>query len=315
MLFKNPFLVKMMLIIALFLFLTPQLLHSQEKLLDVLSDELNRNMDALQKEEVKPYYMNYRVDEVVNTRVVASFGNLTASSDSKENLLTVMVRVGSPDLDNYHEIRGGMGFSFGGMGTTKMPLDDNEDAVRQQLWKTTNKKYKDAIDKFAKVKANVAVKVAEEDKSDDFSKQKVGSYYEAPLSGEATKFDAKLWEEKVKKYSKPFLNHPDIFNGVAGVMFKYERKYFVSTEGAKIAQNMVYIRLFISGSIKADDGMVLPLNKSYFAYTVEGLPSDAKVLEDVTALVEKLKELKDAPLVEPYTGPCLLSGEASAQCK
>lgn len=61
----------------------------------------------------------------------------------------------------------------------------------------------------------------------------------------------------------------------------------------------------------ADDGMELPLNKSYFAYFPDELPSPSQIEKDLKEISLKLSELKVAPLVQPYTGPALLSGSAS----
>ncbi len=286
--------------------------EAQDKLLDILYDELNRQMTGLKDQETPPYYMNYRVDELFTTEVISSFGNLTKSKESKKRILTIMVRVGNNELDNFHELREDYNrYMYRRSGTIKLPLEDTADAIRQVLWKETDNTYREALSKFAKVKANVAVKVEEEDKSPDFSKEKASEYYEPPVKPGEINFDLSLWEEKIKNYSKPFLDNPDIFIGNANINFTIERKYFVSSEGAKIAQNRVYARLYIGGSIKSEDGMVLPLYKSYFAFKPENLPDDEEIISDVNEIVKKLKALKDAPVVEPYAGPALLSGIAA----
>ncbi len=312
--FYQKFLLKKILLgAALFLMFVPQVIIAQEKLLDIMSGELERNMEVLKNQENPPYYINYRIDDISGFYIKASFGDLIKSDETKERLLTVMVRVGDNELDNFHEMResGGFGFYFPGGNKVYLPIEDNENAICQMLWLQTDKIYKEATDKYAKVKANIAVKVEEEDKSPDFSKEKVYQYYEPLLKPEDIKFDSKKWEEKVKMYSKIFLDNPDILKGDVSIRFKVERKYFVSSEGGKIAQNMVYVRLYISGSIKADDGMVLPLNESYFAYSTTDLPDDKEVINDVNELVKKLELLRIAPVVEPYAGPALLSGPAS----
>ena len=62
------------------------------------------------------------------------------------------------------------------------------------------------------------------------------------------------------------------FTGEATFTYKVERKYFVSSEGSKIAQNLVYSRIMLNGEIKANDGMELPLYKDFFAFKPSGLP-------------------------------------------
>lgn len=63
--------------------------------------------------------------------------------------------------------------------------------------------------------------------------------------------------------------------------------------------------------MKADDGMELPLNMSYFAYDPKDLPSNDRMIADAKDMVKRLTVLRDAPVVDPYTGPAILSGPAS----
>ena len=296
--------------VLLFLPLIIQAAEIQDELIELMSEEIDRQMSALKNEEVPPYFMSYRIDEVKTKRISSSFGNLTNSEETDERLLTAEVRVGDYKLDSSHELRDDFSrYIYNFSSGKKLPLENDPDAIKQVLWNETDKKYKEAVDKLAKVKANIAVKVEEEDLSPDFSIEEASVYFEPKLK--VKPFDTKLWEEKVKKYSKPFLKDGSIFDCYASVKFSNERKYFVSSEGGKITQNISYIRLFISGSIKSDDGMVMPLHQTYFAYNSEDLPSDEVILADVQEMVKKLTALKNAPVAEPFTGPALLSGETA----
>ena len=285
-------------------------LLAQDSLAAILAGELAREMAELAKQEVPPYYLSYRVDDVYAANVQASFGDLIESKDDRFRMLTVQVRVGSPALDNTHELRGGWDYLDAGWGSfnaAEMPLEDTTAAIRQALWKATDTEYRESVDMLARVKANVAVKVAEEDRSPDFSAAPAAVYFEPPLKPEDRTFDRAAWEEKVKKYSKPFLDDPDIFDSEASIRFTVTRKYFVSSEGARVVHNQAAARLAIYARIKAADGMVLPLFKDYFAFRPADLPDDSTVLRDVREIVRKLTVLKTAPIVDPYAGPALLT--------
>jgi TldD protein len=287
--------------------------YAQDKLLDLLKSELQREMTGLKNEENPPYYMSYRVKDVYKTSVSASFGTLVNSNETDKRYLTISVRVGSNELDNTHEIRDQYGSFLSGLPTLEtLPKEYSPDAIRQIIWKATNTAYRQAADKYAKVKANVSVKVANEDTSADFSSQEAGfKYYEAPPDPEKIKFDIKKWEEKVKNFSAPFLEIPDIYSASVSVSFEANRKYFVSTEGAEIVQNTSGARIMINAIIKSEDGMELPLYKTYFAYNAENLPKDEIIMADVKEMIKKLEMLRDAPVVDPYTGPAILSGRAA----
>ncbi|MDD2526240.1 MAG: TldD/PmbA family protein, partial [Bacteroidales bacterium] len=124
-------------------------------------------------------------------------------------------------------------------------------------------------------------------------------------------FDTARWEQRIKEYSAIFKEYPEIRTGEASFSFQYWRKYFVSTEGSEIAQNLRYARLIIQAEVVAEDGMKLPLYLSYFAYTPEGITDHKTILKETRELAEKLVKLRKAPSVDSYTGPAILSPEAS----
>ena len=292
----------------------PALLAAQDRLMDILSDELNREMQALGSQETPPYFIGYSVSDVHRTTVGASFGALTRSSSSDDRLLSVIVRVGDYSMDNMHEMRDDPfeQFMVRYGGFLRLAREDDPDAIRAVLWQETNREYRQAVERFTKVKANVAVKVAEEDTSADFSLEPAPTVYnESPVDIETLLGDPSVWEAKVKKYTEPFLSDPDIYGGQATFSFAVERKYLATTEGTRLVQNLIYSRLMIDGFIKSDDGMELPMYKSYFAFEPGGLPGDEEILQDVETMILKLRALKEAPVVNPYTGPAILSGRAT----
>ncbi|MEE9169827.1 MAG: hypothetical protein V3U73_08665, partial [bacterium] len=214
---------------------------AQDPLLELLTEELNREMTALQQQEAPPYFISYSVSDVHRTSVGASFGSLTNSSSSQSRLLSVNVRVGNYEFDNTHEIRGDpySQFVFRSGGLVRIAQEDDPDAIRTALWRETNREYREAVERFNKVKANVAVKVREEDTSADFSLEpEPSTYYEPPVEVKALLGDRQTWEAKVKKYTEPFLENEEIYGGRASFSFTIERKNLVTSEGVKLAQNL-----------------------------------------------------------------------------
>lgn len=284
--------------------------NAQDKLVSILDEEIQREMQILKQQETPAYLISYRVDDVKGYSVSSSFGALTYSHDYKYTYLTVTVRVGSPQLDNYHPLRDNS-YEASNYSMTDLPSADEPLAIKQVLWNATHEAYQQAVSKLAKVKANVAVKVEEEDKSSDYTMEDAKNYIEPPVSPEEFKYDVATWENRLNKYSATFLKDSAIFSGSSSVNFQITRKYYVSSEGDKIAQNNVNAHTFISGNIKAKDGMEMPLYESYFAYKPENLPPDDVMTKDANALVSNLIALKTAPVAEPYTGPALLTGRAA----
>ena len=292
--------------------LISQLTYSQDKLINILTEEVQREIKTLKQQETPAYYIAFRVEENSAYQVASSFGALAFSHDNKSRRLTINIRVGSPQFDNYHPVRGSSQdiSSFYSL-PIELPSPDEPIAVKQVLWNGTNEAYQQAVSKFAKAKANVAVKVDEEDKSADFTTEEAKNYIEPPIKPEDFKFDISLWEKRVNKYSGAFLKDSAIFSGTSSCGYQISRKYFVSSDGDKIAENSTAVRASFNAIIKAKDGMQMPLYESYFAFKPEGLPSDEMMTKDVNTLVNDLIALKTAPVAEPYSGPALLTGKAA----
>ena len=186
---------------------------------------------------------------------------------------------------------------------------DDVQALRSILWRQTDKKYKEAVERLAKVRADVRIKVEEEDQAGDFTAEEPEKLVEEsiPLT-----MDQALWKEKLERYTAPFSRSNHIYSANARVSANVETRWYVNSEGTEIRTSQPYYRLFISALTKADDGMELPRYESFFAFTPEGLPDDDSILKVVEEMVQDLEALRVAPVVDPYTGPAILSGRASA---
>lgn len=288
--------------------------QGQDKLLGLLKEELAQQMKELKGEEFPPYHMNYRVIDVTSSVVSASFGALMNSQQYRSRTLVPQIRLGDEKLDNFRFNQMGSAMSrFQGPSMARLPLDEenNEDAVRQAIWDEVNNRYKFAVDMYQKTKAESSVNVEEEDKAPYFSEAKVEKYYEAPLPAEKMTIDMDRWAARMKEISAVFKNQPGSMKGDAIMIYTVERRYFVNNEGTEVVQNLPYARIMVFGETKADDGMELPLNLSYFAYDPADLPANDKIIADAKEMVKTLEALRVAPVVDPYTGPALLSGPAS----
>jgi TldD protein len=288
-----------------------------DPVLDILSSELQRENTILSKQSSPPYFISYNLGDEQNVTMMSSFGALVRSDSNHGRTLLIDLRVGDYKLDNTHQIRTNGGFfggsGFAGANTRQAPVENNPEALRIALWRETDNAYKSAKERLEEVKTNRTIKVEEEDSSADFSKPTgpPASLYEEPV--EMTNYfkNRPQYEERLRKYSAVFRGSDHIYEAKASLVASIVRKYFVSTEGSKMASNQIYVRLMIQASTKADDGMELPLYKSYFASKPEDLPSDEVILADAREMRATLEKMRNAPLVDPYTGPAILSGGAS----
>jgi len=279
-------------------------------ILATLKAELDRSLQTLKSQPVPPYFLGYEITDDQVVEVNASFGQITSSVRSHNRQLDIDLRVGDYRLDNTHLIATGFPeFNFfERMGFIQVLLEDNPEALRSIIWHNTDRKYKAAVEQFTKVKTAVQVAVSPEDKSDDFSREPAATYLEEPYT---LSVDAKVWEDKVRKYTAPFAQYGNLYEAKAYFNADIETRWYVNSDGAQIQLSQPFYRLLISALSKADDGMELPRYESYFAFTPQGLPDDSAVLQDVERMIRDLQALRSAPLVDPYTGPAILSGRAS----
>jgi TldD protein len=287
---------------------------AQDRLLTILQEEAKREFNVLKTQEVPAYYIGYRVDDIKNYNISAQFGALTNSSGNNSRLLTITIRVGTHQLDNSHSVRDvydNPGAYNNYYKIIELPIEENAEAIKNITWKATNDAYQEAVSKFSKVKANVSVKIEEEDRSPDFSQNTPSLYEEKPLNFENLMFDKKEWEARLKKYSLEFLKDTSIFYGVSSIDYQITRKYYVSSDGDNVVQNNSSCNVILQGSVKAIDGMEMPLYKTFFSYQPDHLPSDAEMQRSTETIVANLISLKNAPIANPFSGPALLSSEAS----
>jgi len=288
--------------------------YSQENvLLTSMEKELNRSFKGLKKTGKEPlYFMQYEIidDDVIT--LSASCGAITSNDRSRNRFLSVDMRVGNYKLDNTHQLRGGYGFGgfdFFSSSFDAIPIDNNEYAIRQVLWKATDEEFKKAQERIMKVKSEKATKIAEQDTSDDFSK----SVKEIFIGNEAkTVIGLGQWTSRIKELSKIFKQYQWIYNSSVTITARANTQYLVNTDGTKIVDGVNRYRISIYADTKADDGMNLYLFRPFFAFSEDGLPNDEQIKSEINALINDLKALRSAPLVEPYSGPAILENRSCA---
>lgn len=277
-------------------------------LLGVLQSELQRNFRVLHTQPVPAYFVGYTVHDERSTYFAASNGALQRSDEQRSRFATVEVRVGDYALDNTHPIRGDTGGSGPRVGRVALPLTDEETPIRLALWRLTDRTFKQATEAMTRVKSNVASKIREDDPAPDFSREEPQTHAGAPVSYTV---DTARWEGRLRRISAPFAEDPLVFRSDVSLSISSDNRYYTNSEGSQVASGDVSWRLFIQAMTKADDGMDLPLYASYFARTAEGLPDEQQLIGDARAMIGLLGRLRRAPIVDPFSGPAVLSGRAA----
>jgi predicted Zn-dependent protease len=281
-------------------------------LLDVMEQELEFSMDGLLASNgLRPYYMGYSITDISTVSVVARLGALIADNSNRVRTLDVDLRVGSHELDNTRQIRGGgFGFDFARLvgGGAGVSLDDDPDAIRQALWHATDSAFRSAVERYQQVVTNQKTKVEEEEQIDDFSHEEpsVASEVDAGLA-----IDRDAWASRVREVSARALAHPLIYSSSASLSASAENRFMVSSEGTRLKTGRTLLRVMVSVATKADDGMDLSQGFLFNASSPEELPDVEAMHAAMDKVIAQVLALREAPLVEPYIGPAILLNRAS----
>jgi predicted Zn-dependent protease len=274
-----------------------------------MEEELQRSMKGLgDKGNPPPYFISYHITESIRLLIAASYGAIRISSDGHSRVLDVEVRVGDYQFDNTHRLRDRFGYLPPYRGFAFIPIENDPDAIKSALWFETDKKYKEAIQRLVQVEANKAVKVEEEDESADFSREAPAKFI-GPLSD--VRVDVPQWEKRLKEYSAMFIPFHDILESQVTLNAEVTNKYFVNSEGSVIQQENTQWSLSMLARTKAADGMDLFQYKSFDSHSLEGLADEKTVQSAIEQMVKDLLALREAPVIEPYSGPAILSGQAA----
>ncbi len=276
-----------------------------DALLATMQRELKRATSGLAKSAPPPYYLSYAVTDMDATAVIASNGALIFATSRRFRQADVMMRVGATSLDNTHGQSRGSGIVSG-----VLPLNDDTDAIARVLWQLTDREYEQASSAFLKVKTSTAVQSEEEDKSPDFSAETAQVHSEKQPPPNA--FDQKAWEPRVRLASAAFLKYPGVYSAIVSLQVSADRSYLATSEGTALVRPGASARLVMQAETRADDGMDLMRVESFQAESAAGLPSDAEIAAKADKMAGDLKDLRAAPVAEPYAGPAMLSGRAAA---
>lgn len=280
----------------------------QSAIIGILKSELSRNVDVLKRQPVPAYYAAYALHDSRSTQILASFGAIDRSDENRQRFATVEVRVGDYQLDNTHPIRGDARANSPRLMQVSLPLTDDEKPIRLALWRATDRGYKQASEALTRVRTNVAAKVQDENPAPDFSREEKQDHSEGPAS---YSLDTAAWEARLRRVSAVFSEDPLVLRSQVSLTVDADNRYYINSEGSQIVTGVVACRIFIQGVTKAEDGMELPLYTSYFATSPDGLPDESQLTAEARAMVDLLARLRTAPLVEPFSGPAILSGRAA----
>jgi hypothetical protein len=298
-------------ILFVFLAFAPFLVLAQQKIippgaasdpiLRALEAELTRSKSQLKMENVdSPFYIEYRVFDVEQFDASAAFGALREQNRTRLRLLRAVVRLGDYKLDSF--------FNAGQGVSDVLPLDNDELALRHQVWLATDQAYKRASEAFSNKKSQLK-QLNIEQPVDDFAKAEP-----AVSIGPAAKLevDPSKWTKMLESATSVYKSDPQIQSLLASVNFTVLSQYFVNTEGTITRSGSAHYQLVLTASEQSPDGMRLERSPQFTASRVEELPSPEEFQKEALKLFTHIKALREYLVVEEeYRGPVLFSSDAA----
>jgi hypothetical protein len=272
-----------------------------------MHDELDRSAAQLAlPDAAKPYCISLRLDEQTSANVSASFGALTRKQAGRARYLRAMVRVGDYALDNTNSAAAS---SFSPAGIEMLPIEDDYDAVRHDIWHATDLAYKQAAADYAnKVAARKAQNQSADDAA-DFSRESPSRFVRRRA---AQALDLEGDASLVKGLSTIAKEFSEIQASEVAMTVTNDRRVLMTSEGTFADEDSAVTMLTATLRTQAPDGM--PLNRvvSYSATSTRGLPAQDVLEQEIRRAAQELSDERLAPEAEDYVGPVLFEGAAAA---
>jgi predicted Zn-dependent protease len=284
----------------------------RDVLFRALEKELVRSFDGLRKQETSAplYYLGYQARDGRQYSLSALLGALVHEEDVRLRTLDVDARVGSRKLDSTHQLKGRGGrLEFPSFRYTAMPIDDDETALREVIWRSTDAAFKEALTRFTKVETNKAVTAREEDSSDDFSVEEPSRAFRVASFPEV---DKSAWRARLRALSAAVERYPFVYHSSVSLTVRTQNRYVLTSEGTRVVDGGTLVRLSYTLSSRTDDGMDLFRSRSFDANDPRDLPDEERLRGAVEASAAELEALLDAPVVEPFAGPAIFRNLATA---
>jgi predicted Zn-dependent protease len=290
-----------------------QATRDNDQTLRAMRDEMARAKTRLElkipgtEDPVRPYYVEYRLLDLEVREVVAEFGTLLSSTQTRNRFMNVEARVGSYKLDssNFVSEEGFRGF-IGSTGSVGIDRDYN--SLRQDLWIATDQAFKEAVETFSRKRAYLS-SLARQSDIDDFSKvdpiQQIAPLVQPDWSN-------RNWDQEARASSSALRAFPQVYESRVTYYLVYATQYLLTSEGTEIRANRSFAAIEAGLNTLAGDGM--QLNNFYTAYASApaDLPAVDAVRKNLNVAGSELMALRAAPVAQDYTGPVLFEARAAA---
>lgn len=288
---------------------TRQQTDQRQTIMSAMQGELGRSMDELKLDEYEsPYFIAYRVDDTESHSLSGKYGAIVDDSDDRSRLAYVEVRVGDYDFDNFANVSTENYRYSEYSAEHTLAVEADPTAIRGALWLLTDQIYKEALSSYLSKRGGAVFETVDKLDVPSFSQEQPVEH-RGEING--LDFDEAHWKKTIKGVTKSILDSDAMLDATMNVSARRTVSYFVNSEGSSIVDEDVLYSVQIQGWARADDGMMLENARSIYARSPDDLPGKEAIQAEADNLVDELEALREAPVLDPYTGPAILLPEAS----
>jgi hypothetical protein len=282
-----------------------------DAIMRAMRDELARSIQQLRLDTLpKPYFIAYRVTEGEGQGANGRLGSLVGTGEGRGNrYLQVEVRVGDYAFDNTNYF--GAGFvpsAFVGFGM--LPLDDDYQEARRQIWLATDHAYKQALEALSQKRAALETRSRTDDLADFSHEAVTNTVDDVPPTAAPNR---QTMETLARDLSATFRMAPEIYNSSVGVSTSWSRTIYLNSEGTSYTRARPHASVIAQASTQATDGTAISMSYNAQATSLAELPGRDSLLRGIRDLAARITEQRHVPLADAYDGPVLFEGAAAAE--
>ena len=281
--------------------------EGDDTIFKAMQDEIGRNMSQLVMPGLdKPYFISYTIDDYQNLSVYGTLGTLTNTSLDHGRYLTIDLRVGDNHLDNSNFVAS----SFDRFPHYfRMPIENDYDAIRNQIYLATDGLYKAALKDISKKRAYLEAHVIKDRPADLFSLP-ANKYI-----GKTEPFDINEghFDSLVIAATKVLKEYPMIVSSEMVLNVAADNQYFVNSTGSQALRGDRIYTIDLALGAKSPEGEDFKDSGHIVVKRLDDLPDVKNLTKWVRDYAEKMKALAKAETIDGYTGPVILEGDAAGE--
>lgn len=279
-----------------------QSLADEKQFVDALQNTLQQQYSRYQNREAPICSLRFYLESVNDYILASSMGSLTSKQHHSYRTLTVELLVGDP--------LSGKVIAASSEKNILLPLDYNFPAVEHIITHEVQHVYLKAEKTF--LDKQFSEKMGKPTDYDAFP------LTEAPLVSEiqldyCSGFQMEEWENTVKAYSDLWNTFGPQVSGTATLHYTCTHSIDIRNNGFQKTHNQNVTLLTLTASLTDEEGYTIPCEKYFLVEYPSDLPEKNAILQEETALFDKMQRQANAPMVVTTTTcPVLFSSQAAS---